>query len=223
MATTPTLINYSTKLCAEELQPVFDVAYGALDKASTPELARTALDVYSTSEVYTKVETDQDFINANGDQMIGHLQVPPGATGSQAMQASEITTLIETRLGEVWPIGSIYLTLGGTSPSTMLPGTTWELIAAGTFLAAAGTGYVRGATGGEAQHTLTLAEMPSHDHGMDANARVENDTGGETYSHQTGTGPYYFDTQAFVYSQGSDQPHENRPPYLAVDMWQRTA
>lgn len=56
MAEIPIIVDYSTKFCADNMQPVFDVAYGALDMASTPEAARTALDVYPTGELYTQAE-----------------------------------------------------------------------------------------------------------------------------------------------------------------------
>ena len=36
----------------------------------------------------------------------------------------------------------------------------------GTFLMACGDGIPAGSTGGEAEHLLTVEEMPSHDHGL---------------------------------------------------------
>ena len=67
-----------------------------------------------------------------------------------------------------FPIGSIYLSVNSTSPASLFGG-TWEKIK-DKFLLASGDTYSAGATGGEATHTLTIEEMPSHSH-------VENEAG----------------------------------------------
>ncbi len=64
---------------------------------------------------------------------------------------------------DVYPIGSIYMSVNSTSPATLFGG-TWEQIQ-DTFLLAAGTNHAAGSTGGEENHTLTLSEAPSHEHG----------------------------------------------------------
>lgn len=68
-------------------------------------------------------------------------------------------------LDAVWPVGSIYLSASEISPETLFGG-TWEQVK-DRFLLAAGDVYEPGETGGEAQHTLTKAEMPAHTHGYD--------------------------------------------------------
>ena len=76
-----------------------------------------------------------------------------------------------------------------------------------------------GSTGGEAEHTLTVREMPSHDHNMSAVYAWRSDQGGnEIYTGQTGN----FKAQDYMTSvNGEGEPHNNMPPYLAVYMWQR--
>ena len=67
----------------------------------------------------------------------------------------------------VYPVGSIYMSVNSTSPQTLFGG-TWEKIQ-GRFLLGAGTdGDVTttlGQKGGARTHTLTVAELPSHNHG----------------------------------------------------------
>lgn len=63
---------------------------------------------------------------------------------------------------KIYPVGSIYMSVNSTSPATLFGG-TWERIR-DRFLLAAGTGYAAGATGGEAAHTLSTSELPSHTH-----------------------------------------------------------
>lgn len=63
---------------------------------------------------------------------------------------------------KIYPVGSVYMSVNSTSPATLFGG-TWERIQ-DRFLLAAGTSYAAGATGGEASHTLSTSEIPSHTH-----------------------------------------------------------
>lgn len=60
------------------------------------------------------------------------------------------------------PIGSLYWSANATEPSELFGG-TWERVK-DKFILAAGDSYAAGDTGGEATHTLTTDEMPSHNH-----------------------------------------------------------
>lgn len=68
----------------------------------------------------------------------------------------------------VYPVGSIYMSVDNTSPASFLGG-TWERIK-DRFLLGSGDSYSNGATGGESSHTLTVAEMPSHNHSASSNS-----------------------------------------------------
>lgn len=65
-------------------------------------------------------------------------------------------------LNKTHPVKSIYMSTDPTSPEELFGG-TWVQIK-DCFLLTAGDIYVAGSTGGEAEHTLTLAEGPSHVH-----------------------------------------------------------
>ena len=114
----------------------------------------------------------------------------------------------------VYPVGSIYLSADATSPASLFGG-TWERIE-DRFLLAAGSTYTAGDMGGEAAHTLTVSEMPSHNH---------------TYTipgNETGTSWYGANGTAKGAPQssgdsGDGEAHNNMPPYLAVYMWKRVA
>ena len=117
-----------------------------------------------------------------------------------------------------FPVGFIYLSASETSPASLFGG-TWERLK-DRFLLAAGDSYTAGSTGGEATHTLTLAEMPSHDHQQYVGAldggwgvRVDYD-----YDQNCAGFP-----QGRTGGAGGSQPHNNMPPYLAVYMWKRVA
>lgn len=62
-----------------------------------------------------------------------------------------------------YPVGSIYMSVNSTNPSQLFGG-TWVALNEGRVLIGAGTSYPAGSTGGEATHTLTVNEMPSHSH-----------------------------------------------------------
>ena len=64
---------------------------------------------------------------------------------------------------DIYPIGSIYMSVNSTNPSTLFGG-TWVRLQ-DTFLLAAGSTYSAGSTGGEATHKLVTSEIPSHTHG----------------------------------------------------------
>lgn len=115
----------------------------------------------------------------------------------------------------IYPVGSIYMSVNNTNPSTLFGGTWVQL--QNRFLLGAGSSYTAGVTGGSATHTLTIDEMPSHSHGL------KNDkTGGSgsakwviNSSASSGTG--------VITNTGGNQAHNNMPPYLVVYMWKRTA
>ena len=63
---------------------------------------------------------------------------------------------------EVYPVGSIYISLNSTNPSSIFGG-TWEQIQ-GRFLLGVSSSHPVNQTGGEEKHTLTVNESPSHRH-----------------------------------------------------------
>ena len=84
-------------------------------------------------------------------------------------------------LNKVYPVGSIYMSVVNVSPASFLGG-TWQAIEQGRMLMAAGSSWQAGTTGGAAYHTLTVQEMPAHDH-----SATETAAGGHTHGASTGT------------------------------------
>lgn len=80
--------------------------------------------------------------------------------------------------------------------------------------------YSIGATGGEAEYKLTVAEMPSHNHKLHifaASASTQDWVLDNVYKGLNNT------DRIRIENEGGDQAHNNMPPYLAVSIWKRTA
>ena len=121
-------------------------------------------------------------------------------------------------LNKLRPVGSIYISDASTNPSSLFGG-TWEAYApARTLLTTTNYSEV-GQTGGSFTHTLTVNEMPSHNHNMNyykkANQYLYTGTGdtvigGSTSSTHT------------VGNTGGGKAHNNTQPYEVCYMWKRT-
>lgn len=66
-------------------------------------------------------------------------------------------------LDYIYPVGSIYMSMNPSDPSTLFGG-VWTKLSEGRVVMSAGDTYTAGSTGGEASHAITEAEMPSHTH-----------------------------------------------------------
>lgn len=116
---------------------------------------------------------------------------------------------------DIYPVGSIYMSVNSTSPASLFGGTWTQL--KDRFLLGTGDIYPNGGTGGESTHTLSIDEMPSHRHQFDKTSYTNFGGGSTGAARDTGT------NQAFTSYVGGGQPHNNMPPYLVVYMWKRTA
>lgn len=121
---------------------------------------------------------------------------------------------------QIYPVGSIYITANATNPSVLFGG-TWEQLK-GKFLVGVDSSdtdfETSGKTGGEKTHTLTVDEMPSHNHNI-LKPRWNTSAGANAVygSNGLGTGSDY-DNMGYT---GGSQAHNNLPPYMTVYMWKR--
>lgn len=157
--------------------------------------------------------------------------------GSLYVNGTELLNLI-------YPVGSIYMSVNNVSPQVFLGG-TWSPIK-GRFLL--GQGQNDGNTteywgsypansnnfpvkemGGEARHTLSVEEMPNHNHPLTASYTFDqtHSHGGGTYASSVAEGANpsggTYSASDRIASAGSGYSHNNMPPYYVCYMWERTA
>jgi hypothetical protein len=149
---------------------------------------------------------------------------------------------------DIYPIGSIYMSVNDTNPSLVFGG-TWQQIK-DRFLLASGDTYNNGQTGGSTNitptgtvnnHTLTLKETPVHKHSTQMRVESQNlvvgsgSQSGVPYdfyikdgNNYTATGDAYNNSAEVAIGEPHNHgltmnQHTNMPPYLAVNVWVRTA
>lgn len=126
-------------------------------------------------------------------------------------------------LESVYPVGSIYMSVNSTSPNALFGFGTWEQIK-DRFLLSAGDTYLAGVTGGEAEHTLTVDEMPKHVHKVANYTALAGWTGDSPFHYLSNNATSHINESDILSGEiGGSQPHNNMPPYLAVYVWKRTA
>lgn len=140
-----------------------------------------------------------------------------------ALDGTKVDQLLRAIFNLAHPIGSIYIDgIGEQNPQQILGFGTWQEIGVGRVLVGLDPVQTEfnlvGKTGGAKTHTLTVDEMPEHDHptaeysgpaGVNSQHITAQTNGGA--SPRTG-------------STGGGQAHNNLQPYEVVGrFWRRTA
>ena len=196
--------------------------------------------IKNSNGTLTDIPLHAEISNKIGTSSVGSTSNPIYIDAGVPKQCSKIVDL-------VYPVGSIYMSTGSTSPASLFGG-TWEQLK-DRFLLGGGGSYALGGTGGASTHTLTTSEMPSHRHGLSSTNSGEwlddydwvkplgnNGGGGANKSGavaemciNTGMGQRYVSSYSAAYSGyimeavGGGSAHNNMPPYLVVNMWKRVS
>lgn len=122
---------------------------------------------YQTENGYVKITTPNRItttIKGNLTFGVDSVNLTVGLTGANVSSGSSLSLL------DVYPIGSIYLSVNNVSPANLFGG-TWEQLK-DKFLLGAGDTYSVNSTGGSSthkhttqNHILTVSEIPAHTHG----------------------------------------------------------
>lgn len=176
---------------------------GVVNKPYTfaPKTPANAKDVNANFDVlYTLVNGNLDDTNL-GDRTIDDTVVPTTNSAGIATLLSGLANRIKTIMGTSgWrdnpattlaalagrgvPSGAILMWSGSISsiPAgwALCDGTNGTPDLRDRFIVGAGGGYAVGATGGEATHTLTVNELPSHSHPASTGSAGSHNHGGAT-------------------------------------------
>ena len=142
-------------------------------RTTIQDLTEGAYDVpYSTNSGGLKDKTNNTTISYNEvanvvDNFEGTIKRDTTDTLSDDSTINAIANII-------YPVGSIYMSANDVNPSVLFGGGTWEKIEGKFLLSSYGSTYTLGSTGGEANHTLTVDEMPSHTHIQNEHTHTQN-------------------------------------------------
>jgi len=168
---------------------------------------------------------DSVWLHYWGDYTNAYIGIRNGADSTPenaGLTQSQIVDLI-------YPVGAIYMSVASVSPATLFGG-TW--VPWGTGRVPVGIDTSDAAfdtvekTGGAKTHTLSTAEMPTHNHGGkiagtsngDYMGLVGGGQGGWGIASSTNNNIY----RAGISNDGSGSAHNNLQPYIACYMWKRT-
>ena len=177
--------------------------------------------------------------NSNGQATVS---TTCGSAGTHQFSCKSANCIVTVN---PYPIGSIYMSVDDTNPSTLFGG-TWSRIE-NRFLLASGSSYTlktngTNTTGGEATHSLTQSEMPRHTHTQNSHyhqmyGNWSTGTGSSSgyintsnrsvatrnTESTTATNKYTGGNTSIGETAGNGIAHNNMPPYVVVSIWQRTA
>ena len=167
-------------------------------------------------------------VGTTADQ-IWNMSIPRGSKGDSSSVL------------DAYPVGSIYMSVNSTNPGTLFGG-TWVAWGAGRvpvgFDASQSEFDTVEETGGSKTHTLTTAQMPSHNHVINSRVYSGGTSNGSEFTIGQGINPgglsYDVATtgikgvipdgqQVGALNTGGGGAHNNLQPYIVCYMWKRTA
>lgn len=134
------------------------------------------------------------------------------------------------RLLDMYPVGSYYITESSTTPASLFGG-SWIRVS-NSFLYGAASQSAVGQTGGEADHVLTIDEMPNHAHKPHGYTWITSqgaNSGDIEVTRVGGRNAFGiefmqdYDQNRYTSYTGGGAAHNNLPPYRRVNLWRRTA
>ena len=113
----------------------------------------------------------------------------------------------------------------GSSPAALFGG-SWAIIS-GKFLLGQSSSYTSGSTGGSASVKLKVTDIPMNTHGyQNSYVLTTNDSVAPAYvsTSSSGWGLFNWRAESRDHRESNEQTLVNTmPPYLAVNIWERTS
>ncbi|MDR1071707.1 MAG: hypothetical protein LBL21_03635 [Rickettsiales bacterium] len=167
-------------------------------------------------------------------------------TSASSLPAATVCAPTANIAEAVYPVGAVYISTSSADPAALFGFGTWERFGNGKALVGVEESETEfdtvEKTGGEKTHTLTVAEMPSHNHSGTANsagshvhgiAHATAVNGNNAYSVGDGHAPQPNTKWSYpagehthdlsVDNIGGSQTHNNLQPYITVYIWRRVS
>ena len=172
-------------------------------------------------------------------------KLAPTTLAANVLMSENGPALMDAIRDLVHPVGSVWISVENTDPNLAFGG-TWVQIE-DVFLLAAGSTFSLGMTGGEIEHTLSQQELPRVSGTIVAGSGSAGEYGNGygAFRYTSGVFTAANDRQyakadnqyASAWPQGDnrlgkervnmtfgeDEPHNNMPPYITVNVWKRIA
>lgn len=215
-----------------------------LEAKEATEAARTAIEGNNVTVVFDGGDSETEFpvslvvdnfLTENGRNPVTAAAIFAALELLESDMRSAINTTVAAKVAEatadiastiksdIYRDNRVIITMDNVNPGSYLGG-TWERCGQGRVLVGVDEEDsdfdAPGKTGGEKEHTLTTNEMPNHHHMIWQNPSAGAGSGeyeGLAYVVQSGLSQYgrYGQTSQV----GSNQPHNNTPPYLTCYFW----
>lgn len=196
------------RVLMEDSEDSYNKTYTPLSKLPISTLTQTAIDAKVSDDAYGAGWNGVTTVAPSKNAVYDKIESMGGGVS----------------LSDVYPVGSIYISVVSTNPGTLFGMGTWTAFGAGRVLVGIDAGQTEfdtvEETGGAKTHTLTESEIPSHSHTQTAPTSASggalrfavdtNASGAVTDGNATGT-------------TGGGGAHNNLQPYIVVYMWERTA
>ena len=205
----------------------------------------SAAKVISGDDFQTEFETVQTAVNSKADLNGSATEAFSCTTATEGTNTTQVATtaFVETATSKaniadvVYPVGAVFTTVTAYANSaavvTAIGGTTWVAFGAGKVLVGldasdtdfdtAGSSTGSAGSGGTKTHTLTTAEIPSHNHD-NGNYKYLMETDGTLTVKDTDSsaGEVKLTTKGEIQAAGGGGAHNNVQPYITVYFWKRT-
>jgi microcystin-dependent protein len=112
---------------------------------------------------------------------------------------------------DAWPVGSIFITMSNSNPSSLLGGGTWTKIQ-GKYLLATSSSYTVGNSYGSMTKTLVTANIPSHTHGF-----TTGSAGAHTHTASTASAGNHSHTRGSMNITGSIVASDEDEVFTSAD------
>ena len=203
--------------------------------------------VISGDDFHTEFTTVQTAINSKADiaseTLTGTPLAPTAAVGTDSTQIATTAFVKDVLETYIYPVGSIYFNMAvSTNPGTLLGFGTWAAYAEGRVLVgfqSSGTfdsldeslGAETADASTTGSHTLTTAEIPSHNHSSGAFDRLLRVTGSSTVGDvDSSAGEPDVVSSATISAAGGGGGHTHTTPAVStlqpsktLYIWKRTA